>query len=175
MTAYNAFVTPEYPVLFTLRQEERTEPWTASPAPGESGDAGGGPGVAISIALLVKGMPSFLTTCIVPDDELVDVVESLEGGDARVAVVGISVTIREGTDGGEATVIPREEGGEGEPLEGEVNRPAAFVSLICADGRRISVARILDAAGRRSPEELAKHVIKEISRGVQVPDLASTP
>ncbi len=159
MNAFNAFVTPEYPVLFSLRSSEPREPWEGYVPPG-------GPDVpaeveavpegcvGISIALLIKGLPSFLATHVVPREEAGAIVESLESGDARVAVVGITVTL--------------EEEDEAEPS------PAAFVNLLCGDGRRIVVARILGQPESHTPEALARYVIKEISRGVQVPDLASS-
>jgi hypothetical protein len=57
-------------------------------------------------------------------------------------------------------------------LRGQLERrSAAFISLVCADGRRITVARVLGEAPEASPDTLARHVIRQIARGVQVPDL----
>ena len=53
--------------------------------------------------------------------------------------------------------------------------PAVFLSLVCSDGRRIGVARIVAREGSASPEEVARFVLKQIASGVQIPDLASTP
>ena len=50
-------------------------------------------------------------------------------------------------------------------------RAAAFISLVCSDGRRITVARVLGEEPQSSPDTLARHVIRQIARGVQVPDL----
>lgn len=142
MTPIHAFVTPQYPLLHTL-------------VPGD------GPGVppghtGISLALLVRGIPSFLCTHMVPDLELDEVLDSLEGGDVRVAVVG----------------LPAEDPGE-DPLEvDEPGHPAAFVSLVCSDGRRVSLLRIVGRDPQRGPETLARFIIRQIARGVQIPDLA---
>ncbi len=169
MTAFNAFVTPEYPVLFSLEGgEDEALPWEPSGDvfdPLQDEGAGDDPSVppgyvGISIALLVKGMPSFLTTHVVEASDAPDIVESLESGDARVAVVGVTVDAAEELPEG---VTPAEGG----------KHPAAFVSLLCGDGRRLAVARIVARDDSHSPEALAKYVIKQISRGVQVPDLAS--
>ena len=142
MTPIHAFVTPQYPLLLTLVP-------------------GGHPGVpsghtGIALALLVRGIPSFLCTHLVPDLELDEVLDSLEGGDVRVAVVGLP---------------PQEP--EGDPLEiEEAGHPAAFVSLVCVDGRRVSLLRIVGRDPQRQPETLARFIIRQIARGVQIPDLA---
>lgn len=105
----------------------------------------------IALALLVDGQPSFFATHVVPEGRMNAVVMSLEEGDVRVAVVGASVEV-----------------------EGDATGPAAFVSLVCADGRRLTVARILGRRPEESPERLARHVVRAISRGVQIPELAET-
>jgi hypothetical protein len=139
MPKLNAFVTPPYPLLFSV-----------------AGAGGGGipPGEAeLVLALLVDGTPSFLATHRVPEDALDGLVVSLQQGDPRVAVAGMWVDAPGGVRG---------------RLE---RRAAAFISLVCADGRRITVARVLGEAPEASPDTLARHVIRQIARGVQVPDL----
>jgi hypothetical protein len=138
MKDYNAFVSPEYPVLYSREEDE-----------------------ALSLALLVNGIPSFLATVPVEPERMESLVGSLDKGDVRVTVVGISV---EGTE-------------VNEPWKGEEapeKLPAAFLSLVCQDGRRIGVARIVARRRTATPEEVARYVLKEIARGVQIPDLAST-
>ncbi len=157
MRDFNAFVSPEYPVLHSV-------------------GCGGGDGVnlpggqiALSLGLLVKGIPSFLATISVDEDELAGISESLGSGSVRVAVVGISVN---GAD-------PMEDGAsEPEPWQqaatGTRSLPAAFLSLVCADGRRIGIARIVAREESASPEDVARFVLHQIAQGVQIPDLAST-
>lgn len=158
MTDFNAYVSPEYPVLYSLENEE----------------------TSLSLALLVNGIPSFLATVPVDPDKLDVVLESLDGGDVRVAVVGISVDGSEvESAGGPAESEPWKVGSEtpdfsASPTDSETaGLPAAFLSLVCQDGRRIGVARIVARRRTASPEEVARYVLKEITRGVQVPDLAS--
>jgi hypothetical protein len=105
------------------------------------------------LALLVDGTPSFLASHRVPQEAVDDMVVSLQGGDPRVAVVGMWADA------------------EGEARGRRERRVAAFISLVCADGRRITVARVLGEESATSPETLAKHVIRQIARGIQVPDL----
>lgn len=173
MSEVTAFVSPEYPVLYTVREGDVFD--EALPADY----------AAVSLAVLVRGLPSFLATHVVDRHELADLRQSLDSGDVRVAVVGLPVEV---DDLEEADL---EEGGLDEnlggdplaedPLEDHVHlpdgekpeRPAAFVSLICADGHRLSLARILGREEGHSPEDLARYIIKEIARGVQVPDLAA--
>ena len=107
----------------------------------------------IMLALLVDGTPSFLAAHRVPQEAVGDLVVSLQGGDPRVAVVGTWADAEGGARG-------RRE-----------RRVAAFISLVCADGRRITVARVLGEESATSPETLAKHVIRQIARGIQIPDL----
>ena len=157
MTDFNAFVSPEYPVLHSVLRREEVE---ASVPPGHA---------AVSLALLVKGIPSFLATIPVPEDEVEELTRSLESGDVRVAVVGMSV---EGSDLPDGTL---EETPPWAPeLEDEARSlPAAYLSLVCTDGRRIGVARIVARQESASPEDVARFVLKQIARGVQIPDLAS--
>ena len=107
----------------------------------------------LMLALLVDGTPSFLASHRIPEDAVDDLVASLQGGDPRVTVLGMWVDAA---------------GGMRARLE---RRAAAFISLVCADGRRITVARVLGEDPESSPETLARHVIRQIARGVQVPDL----
>ena len=142
MTPLNAFVTPEYPPLFVL-------------VPGGEGEIPVGQ-AGIVLALLIRGVPSFLCTHQVPEDELEDILASLEGGDVRVAVVGLPVQLP-----GDESVSMDDPG-----------HPAAFVSLVCSDGRRLSLTRIVGRDPHAAPETLARFVIRQIARGVQIPDLA---
>lgn len=137
MPPLNAFVTPAYPVLFTR-----------VPA----GDPGVGPGhLGIAVALLVRGIPSYLATPVLPEPEARGVLDSLASGDVRVAVVGL----RGGEEGGEECA------------------PEAFVSLLCSDGRRLNLARIPGRPPHTNPEGFARHVTRQIVRGVQIPDLVA--
>ena len=140
MPKTNAFVTPPYPVLFSVGS-----PTTPDIPEGEA---------ELLLALLICGMPSFLAAHRVPEQSIDELVVSLQQGDPRVAVAGSWV------DAGD--VIP------GRPEK----RAAAFVGLICADGRRITVARVLGEDPDVAPNVLAGQVIRQIARGVQVPDLA---
>lgn len=157
MTDFNAFVSPEYPVLHSIRRGGEAE---AATPPGHA---------ALSLGLLVKGIPSFLATIPVEEGEVEEITTSLSEGDVRVAVVGISV---DGED------LPEETGTSGEPWKADPEEPrslpAAFLSLVCSDGRRIGVARIVAREGTATPEDVARFVLKQIARGVQIPDLAST-
>lgn len=157
MSDFNAFVSPEYPVLHSVR----------SGAAAEGGMPAGY--AAVALGLLVNGIPSFLATVPVEEDEVEEVKESLDAGDVRVAVMGISV---ESTDLPEGTVDEPEPWAP--PQEDTRTLPAAYLSLVCADGRRIGVARIVAREESASPEDVARFVLKQIARGVQIPDLAST-
>jgi hypothetical protein len=139
MPKTNAFVTPRYPVLFSVAS---------------AGTSGVPEGEAeLVLALLVAGTPSFLAAHRVPDQAVDELVASLQEGDARVAVVGTWV-------------------GSEEEISGRMERrAAAFISLVCADGRRITVARVMGEEPDAAPNLLARHVVRQISRGVQVPDL----
>jgi hypothetical protein len=139
MPKINAFVTPPYPVLFSVAG---------------AGQAGVPRGEAeLLLGLLVGGVPSFLAAHRVPEESVDDLVVSLQQGDPRVAVAGMWVE------------SPGEVRGKME------RRSAAFISLVCADGRRITVARVLGEEPESAPDVLARHVIRQIARGVQVPDL----
>jgi hypothetical protein len=155
MSDFNAFVSPEYPVLHTVLRRDQAE---ATLPPGHAG---------VSLALLVKGIPSFLATIPVRDEELDDITRSLESGAVRVAVVGVSV------DGNELPDGVLEEDAPWAPSDDGRTLPAAYLSLVCGDGRRIGVARIVARQESASPEDVARFVLKQIAKGVQIPDLAS--
>ena len=167
MAEFNAFVSPEYPVLQSVARvlEDRQDI-----ADGHA---------ALSLGLLVKGIPSFLATIPVTEGEVEGVTGSLERGDVRVAVVGISVDGSDLPDQDEPASEPYLAESATEPwrpTHGESRSlPAAFLSLVCSDGRRIGVARIVAREGSASPEEVARFVLRQIAKGVQIPDLASTP
>ena len=139
MTRPFAFVTPPYPVLFNVAS---------------SGGEGIPPGEAeLMLALLVSGTPSFLAVHRVPEQAVDDLVVSLQGGDARVAVTG-------------SWLAP-----DDDPRGRFEKRPAAVIGLVCSDGRRITLAKVAAEDPDGSPELLARHVIRQIARGVQIPDL----
>lgn len=155
MPDFNAFVSPEYPILHTVLRREEAE---ATLSPGHAG---------VSLALLVKGIPSFLATIPVEEGDLDHVTDSLDAGNVRVAVVGISV---DGSDLPEGALEPD---APWAPPEETRSLPAAYLSLVCADGRRIGVARIVARQESATPEDVARFVLKQIAKGVQIPDLAS--
>lgn len=143
MRQLNAFTTPEYPILFDVIPSGND----AVEVPGDD--------VGVALALLVKGIPSFLAIHTLPEEEVPSLVGSLESGDVRLSVVGLPVQMKNQDQ---------------EPA----HHPAAFVSLLCADGRRVTVARIVGSrAGDPSAEKLARHVTRQITRGVQISDLES--
>lgn len=156
MSDFNAFVSPEYPVLHSVL------PADDSPDEVPEGFA------ALSLGLLVNGIPSFLATIPVSEEDVGEISSSLEAGNVRVAVVGMSV---DGDELPEGAVTPSEPWKE--PEAPRRSLPAAFLSLVCDDGRKIGVARIVAREGSASPEEVARFVLKQIARGVQIPDLAS--
>jgi hypothetical protein len=182
MSHSNLFVSPNYPVLYAVAPPDVSA---------------GGP-AHLSLALLVGGVPSFLATLPV-DPELLDgLTESLDSGDVRVSVRGIAVgadevEAAEGTapgvdepdeawrasapawdegmprpDAGAGSGAPRDDGATG----GD-NLPAAYLGLVCRDGRRMGVARIVSRDRRATPDDVARYVLEKISSGVQIPDLAS--
>jgi hypothetical protein len=157
MTEFNTFVSAEYPVLRSVKP---------AGAPGDLGFTGQ---AALSLGLLVKGIPSFLATIPVRASDLEDVVGSLDRGDVRVAVAGVSVD-------GNALHDDEREPREPWRAQGPTRTlPGAFLSVVCADGRRIAVARIVSREESASPDDVARFVLGQIARGVQIPDLASAP
>ena len=158
MSEFNAFVSRQYPVLHSVAR--------GSSDVYDSSDGT----VSLSLGLLVKGIPSFLATVPVGESELEAVTSSLLSGDVRVAVVGISVDEAELPEADRTTPAPWLPA-----PEEERHFPAAFLSLVCLDGRRIGVARVVAREGSATPEEVAKFVLTQIAQGVQIPDLASTP
>ena len=71
MPKINAFVTPPYPVLFSVAS---------------GGESGVPPGEAeLLMALLIAGMPSFLAAHRVPEEALDDIVVSLTPAGVAVA------------------------------------------------------------------------------------------
>ncbi len=168
MRDFNAFVSPEYPVIHTVVENHDA-------VPGDGMDAM----ASISLALLVGGIPSFLSTIMVDRGDLRAVRQSLDGGDVRVAVVGMSVGQDE-VQGAQVDSGDEQPAEAWKPLSFEESQtreslPAAFLSLVCADGRKIGVARIVARAGSASPEDVARYVLRQIAEGVQIPDLASAP
>ena len=158
MSEFNAFVSRQYPVLH----------WVAESFSDEYEPSDGS--VPLSLGLLVKGIPSFLATVPIRKSDASAVTQSLQSGDVRVAVVGISVDPAD-LPGGDPT-----DSAPWLPTPDEDRHfPAAFLSLVCSDGRRIGVARVVAREGTATPEEVAKFVLSQIARGVQIPDLASTP
>lgn len=141
----NAFVSPEYPVFYTLIPG------------GEETDGVPDGSTGVAIAILVEGTPTFLTTHVVDDAEVSSVAHSLESGDVRVTVVGMPIKVSGDDD--EA------------PVE---HHPGAFLSLLCDDGRRMTVARILGSDRSQSPRALARYLIRQISKGVQITALAAS-
>jgi len=155
MRESRAFVSNAYPVLYSVDRP-------ASGIPGESRRP-----VTVSLGLLVRGIPSFLATIPVDEGEVEALLRSFSRGDVRVSAAGISV---EGESGPEMIPGTREPWQAEEPIP---TLPAAFLSLVCADGRRVAVARIVSREASASPQDIARFVIDQIARGVQIPDLAS--
>jgi hypothetical protein len=158
MDDFNAFVSSEYPVLHSVGARDSY--------PLELGEDQ----VPLSLGLLVKGIPSFLATVPVERADLAPVTKSLERGNVRVAVVGISVNGADLLEEG----APEPEAWRPQSTGGPRHLPAAFLSLLCADGRRIGIARIVAREESASPEDVARFVLHQIAQGVQIPDLAST-
>jgi hypothetical protein len=77
MPKINAFVTPPYPVLFSVA------PVGGAGLPGGEAE--------LLLGLLIAGMPSFLAAHRVPEEAVDDLVVSLQQGDPRVAVAGMWV------------------------------------------------------------------------------------
>jgi hypothetical protein len=136
------FVSPTYPVLFTLHEPEFPD----GEVPAE-----------LSLAVLVGGIPSFLATIPVDREIVGEITESLRSGDVRVTLEGFSV--------GDAEVHPGDP-----PVDGSAG---ALLGLQCHDGRDLAVARIVSRSPKATPESVARYVLRQITKGVQIPDLAS--
>ena len=93
----------------------------------------------LDLAVVAVGSPSFLAPYTVPEDQLDGVVASLQSGDVRLTVTGVQV-------------------------EPPGTAPMAFVSLQCADGRRLAVARLRGAEGQTG-REFAAQVSGRVARG----------
>jgi hypothetical protein len=158
MSEFNAFVSPQYPVLHSVERGSSDEYDSV------------GRTVSLSLGLLVKGIPSFLATVLIGESEVEAVTGSLLSGNVRVVVVGISIDETDLPEDGRTTVAPWLPA-----PEEERHFPAAFLSLVCSDGRRIDVVRVVVREGSATPEKVAKFVLSQITQGVQITDLASTP
>jgi len=152
-----AFVSDEYPVLCSVDRPSSDVPGVGVRGP-----------VTVSLGLLVRGIPSFLATIPVDEGEVEPLLRSLGRGDVRVSAAGISV---DGASMSDAASAPSE---PWQPEERTPSLPAAFLSVVCADGRRVALARIVSREASASPQDIARFVIDQIARGVQVSDLAST-
>jgi hypothetical protein len=162
MTGTRHFTSAEYPVVYSVMN--------APPA------MIGGTGL-LSLAVLVQGIPSFLATVPVAQHRMEEILQSLDAGPVRVSVQGISVELDEvaGAEMAETDGDPWSQhwSGDGGSME-EDTLPGAYLMLVCADQRRLGVARIVSRESQASPEEVARYVLRQIQSGVQVPDLAST-
>jgi len=183
MNDSTSYASPEYPVLYTVGDR-----------PEENGM------IPVSLALLVGGIPSFLGTVPVEAPLLEGLLTSLDAGPVRVVVEGIRIGEEEvlgeaaggGDTGGsaesdaptapdwrssipEAPVLGSAAPGEtaSDPHAGTQGLPAALLSLACTDGRRIGVARIVSRDPKADPTSVARFVHRQITRGVQIPNLAS--
>jgi hypothetical protein len=206
MPTPRSLLSPEYPVIYDVAPADVSRDG-GNAAPWEVGGT-----VYLSLALLVRGIPSFLATIPV-DRELVEGIRaSLDAGDVQVAVAGLAVDAGEleagagegprdedhstgaagkdddrdawkasvGSPDPEAfrTLTPLDDpsarGGSPETEgDGAGRLPAAYLSLVCQDGRRLGVARIVSRDRRATPEEVARYVLRQISSGVQIGNLAS--
>jgi hypothetical protein len=172
------FASPEYPVLYAV----------GDPMPDEGM-------IPVSLALLVGGIPSFLGSVPVEAPLLEGLVASLDAGDVRVVVEGIRIgedeLAAEGASEGAPDTSPDtspapspdtspegapdgpyQGGGFDDPATPARAFPAALLSLACADGRRVGVARIVSRDAKADPASVARFVHRQITRGVQLLDLA---
>ncbi len=101
----------------------------------------------VDLAVLVKGVPSFLTRIEVPAEHLDALVTSLQRGDVRLEIDTLEVdTLR--------------------------RAPGAVVTLVCADGRAVSLGTVHDPTGQaRTPADVAREVTSRLARGVQISSL----
>jgi len=100
----------------------------------------------LDLAVVAVGSPSFLAPYTMPEEQLDGVVASLQAGDVRLTVTGVQV-------------------------EPPGTAPLAFVSLECADGRRLAVARLRGAEGQ-SGRDFAAQVSARVASGrpINAPD-----
>ncbi|MEZ4415264.1 MAG: hypothetical protein R3E10_05885 [Gemmatimonadota bacterium] len=106
---------------------------------------------ALDVAVVVKGAPSILGICRMALDRLDEVVASLQGGDVRVAVAALPEDTR-----------PPDKG------------PRAFVSLVCADGRRLPIARVRGRDHEEATEQYARRLARAIASGTKLADVADS-
>jgi len=176
MNEPNAFVSPEYPVLYSIldpRGGGDGSDWgDATPPPILSPGLPSGT-VGVSLAVLIRGIPSFLATVPVDRSELEATLTSLASGDVRVTVVGISVDEQDLPPPPSESPSASWPSPEGDRPYGSTVFPAAHLSVVCQDGRRVDVARIVARQNAATPEEVASYIMQQITRGVQIPDLAS--
>lgn len=99
--------------------------------------------VTIDVAVVIRGIPSLLASHTVPEEKLDGIVASLQGGDVRVSVTG---------------VVGDESSGH----------PMAYVGVVCADGRRITVSRVRGEISQTS-EQLAWTIRERIEKGEPLP------
>jgi hypothetical protein len=99
--------------------------------------------VTVDVAVVIRGIPSLLASHTVPEEKLDGIVASLQGGDVRVSVTGVV---------GEAAA----------------GRPMAYVGVVCADGRRITVSRVRGEFSENS-EQLAWTIRERIEKGEPLP------
>jgi hypothetical protein len=159
---HDTFLSPEYPVVYTVAEAS---------APGDD--------TLLSMAVIVGGVPSFLATVPVDGELLGGIMHSLDSGNVRISVAGVSVTESElrGKERGENSPSPEPWRGEPEEEKGGEEEsgvfPGATLSVVCQDGRQVGVARVVSRDQAASPGEVARFILRQIRRGVQVPDLAS--
>ena len=129
MTSKPPFRIGRYPVLYTIETaDDRAS-------------------AHVDLAVLVKGVPSFLTRIRVQAEHLDALVTSLQRGDVRIEI---------------------------DTLDGDTLRraPGAVVTLVCADGRAVSLGHVHDPTGQaRTPADVAREVTSRLSRGVQISSL----
>lgn len=122
-----------YPVLYTINASSNRD--TAD----------------VDLAVLVKGVPSFLGRIVVIAEDLDALVTSLQRGDVRLEIDAI----------------------EGDTLR---RAPGATVTLVCADGRAVSLGTAHDPTGNAStPAQVAREVTSRLSRGIQISTLLQRP
>ena len=106
---------------------------------------------ALDIAVVVRGAPTILGVCRMALDRLDEVVASLQAGDVRVAVAALPEN--------------------GPP---ESRGPRAFVSLLCADGRRLPILRVRGRDREEEGEAYARRLAHGLASGTPLTDLADS-